>query len=204
MLSALNGASGEQLKNREIVEGANVPKGSFFAADVGTPASINDYGAGDVGANDYKDALFHPAPRGKNKPKITDDAVIKLPDMKTVERGYSEARAQAAFKAIPWKTTPWTPEEDKLLAELVEKEKDGGRGRWSRISKALMRTYTDVSTRWTQVLSTPKPEEEYQDILRDAEKVSALQGKGQSADKYNWMNKDTPTYTPPHITLNKQ
>ena len=59
----------------------------FFAADVGVPALIETYGGGDVGGNDYKDALFSYGPRGKNKPKITEDAVIKLPSMDKVERG---------------------------------------------------------------------------------------------------------------------
>eukprot|EP01036_Dinobryon_divergens_P026508 gene26508-35171_t len=193
----------EELKNRQIFNpNATVPTGRFFAADVGVPASIFDYGSGDVGGNEYEDALFHPAPRGKNKPLITEDAVVKLPNMKTVYRGYSEARAVAAHKATPWITTPWTPEEDAKLAQLVDSD-TGGRGKWGRVSKAMLRTSTDCSTRYMQVVN-PKPEEPYGDILRDAEILSGLQGKGLPAEKYNWMNKGSTTYVAPHSTLKKE
>ena len=37
--------------------------------------------------------MYSNGPRGKNKPKITDKAVIKLPPMSKIERGYSEAKA---------------------------------------------------------------------------------------------------------------
>ena len=193
----------EVLKNRQIFNpNATVPTGSFFAADVGIPASTLDYGSGDVGGNEYEDALFHAAPRGKNKPLITEDAVVKLPDMKTVYRGYSEARAVAAHKATPWITSPWTPEEDAKLAKLVESD-TAGRGKWGRVSKAMLRTATDCSTRYTQVVN-PKSEEAYGDILRDAEILSGLQGKGLPAEKYNWMNQGSTTYVPPHSTLKKE
>lgn len=183
------------MKDKETVPLVNEPKflgevphgSKFFAADVGIPTLNEDYGGGDVGANDYKDALFHKGPRGKNKPLITEDAVIKLPDMQTCERGYSEARAVAAFKAAGFKTTPWTEEEDNKLRELAALEKEGVRGRWVRISKVLHRAPNDVSTRWMQVLS-PNVDNHYPDILRDSERFSGLQGKGLVDEKFNWMS----------------
>ena len=193
----------EELKNRQIYnKNATVPTGSFFAADVGVRTDKYDYGSGDVGGNEYQDALFHSAPRGTNKPLITEDAVVKLPDMRTVYRGYSEARATAKHKATPWITTPWTPKEDAKLAQLVEADKMG-RGKWGRIEKAMMRTATDCSTRYSQVIK-PKPEEPYGDILRDAEKLSAAQGKGLPSEKFAWMMKDSSTYVAPHSTLDKE
>jgi hypothetical protein len=144
----------------------------FFAADVGVPALIEEFGGGDVGGNDYKDALFHAGPRGKNKPKITDVAVVKLPSMATVERGHHDYRRPDGTMASDssgktYKTGPWTPEEDEKLKQLAAAEKEGARGRWVRFSAAMNRSPSDCSLRWNQVLN-PIDGSEYRDILQDS------------------------------------
>mmetsp|Transcript_23994 Transcript_23994/g.32873 ORF Transcript_23994/g.32873 Transcript_23994/m.32873 type:complete len:221 (+) Transcript_23994:83-745(+) len=170
------------------IDGAPTPGTQYFAADVGVPALIEDYGGGDVGGNDYKDSLFHYGPRGTKKPKITDVAVVKVPDMATVERGYSEAKAAAARKAANYKTGPWTDEEDQKLREALAVEKEGVRGRWERVAKVMRRPATECSLRWVQVLN-PNLDNYHPSILIDAERVSGLQGKGLPVDeKVNWMN----------------
>ena len=91
----------------EITEKSGVPlkaapygKRQFFAADVGAISGKEEFGGGDVGGNEYEDALFHPGPRGKNKPLIGDKAVVKLPSMSQVERGYSEAKAKKVYVSL--------------------------------------------------------------------------------------------------------
>lgn len=156
-------------KHETQLEG-NAPYGrQFFAADVGVPTYDEEFGGGDVGGNDYKDALFHAGPRGKNKPKITDVAVVKLPDMRTVERGFKDYRnpdgtMASEFKGKNFKTGPWTKEEDAKLIELMKKEKDGVRGRWVRIASALGRSTADCNSRWSHNLAPPH-ETQYPNIL---------------------------------------
>jgi hypothetical protein len=127
----------------------------FLAAEIGVPAATEEYGGGDVGGNDYKDALFQCGVR-KNVPPITEDAVVKVPNMRYVERGYSEAKAAVAFAAEKFKTGEWSKSEDIKLIELVGMEKEGVRGRWVRISQALRRSTQDCSLRWYQVLNPSK------------------------------------------------
>jgi len=152
------------------------PEGQqFFAADLGVPALVEDYGGGDVGGNDYEDALFHYGPRGKNKPSIKEMSVVKLPnldDPKTY-RGHHDFRNPDGTMASEdrsrvFKTGPWTPEEDALMIAMNEKDPNS-RGRWTRISKALGRTTADCGFRWNQHLRPPQNLEEYRDILRDNE-----------------------------------
>lgn len=140
---------------------------SFLAAEVGVPSANEDFGGGDVGGNDYQDALYQCGVR-KDVPPITQNAVVKVPDMRFVERGYSEAKAAAAYAAAKYKTGPWSKEEDEKLTQLFHAEKDGVRGRWVRISKVMQRTPNDCSLRWMQVLS-PNIENNYKDIVRDNE-----------------------------------
>ena len=99
---------------------------------------------------------------------------MKIPDMKTVYRGYSEAKAKAVYdeKKKHWKVQgqdEWTPAEDKLLLELIEQWPDGTRGRWVKISEALNRSTADVNSRWFHVHS-PNTDNDYRDILKDAER----------------------------------
>lgn len=128
----------------------------FLAAEVGVPAAVEEYGGGDVGGNDYKDALYQNGVR-KDVPPISENAVVKVPNMLYVERGYSEAKAAAAFKAERFKEGKWSKEEDAKLIELVAKEKEGVRGRWVRISKILRRSTQDCSLRWYQNLNPDRP-----------------------------------------------
>jgi len=145
----------------------------FFAADVGTPAWIKDYGGGDVGATEFEDALYHARPRGANKPKIEEKAVVKLPDMRTVYRGHKDFRRAdgtmaAEDESLNFKTTPWTSAEDEQLRLLMASDAGGTRGRWTRFSKIMRRSTADLSARWIQVLNPPD-QSGYKDIVRDAE-----------------------------------
>ena len=154
----------------------------FFQADIGVPSKDTDFGGGIVGGNEYEDALFHPGPRGTNKPKITDKAVVKIPDMKTVYRGYSEAKAKTQFeiKKQYWKVQgvdEWTPQEDQFLRELVEKWPEGSRGRWVKISDELNRSTADVNSRWFQHLQ-PNTDNDYKDIIADADNDLILKKQG--------------------------
>ena len=59
-----------------------------------TTNTTTDYGGGDVGGNDYNDALFSCGPRGKNKPDINEKAVVVLPDLSNGKgyRGHHDLR----------------------------------------------------------------------------------------------------------------
>ena len=154
----------------------------FFQADIGVPSKDTDFGGGIVGGVEYEDALYHAGPRGTKKPLITDKAVVKLPDMKTVYRGYSEAKAKVQFevKKKYWKVQgedEWTPQEDKFLLELLEKWPEGTRGRWVKISDELNRSTADVNSRWFQHLS-PNLENDYKDIIADADNDLILKQQG--------------------------
>lgn len=152
------------------------PEGKkFFAADLGIPALVYDYGGGDVGGNDYQDAMFHYGPRGANKPDINEKAVVKLPNLNDPKtyRGHHDFRRPDGTMAsedctAAFKTTPWTPEEDAKLIEMNGKDANA-RGRWTRMSVALNRSVADCGFRWNQHLRPPMDLEQYRDILRDNE-----------------------------------
>lgn len=168
----------------------------FYAADIGIPALVEDYGGGEVGGHDFSGSMFHEGPRGKNKPKITDKAVVKLPSMDKVERGYSEAKARAAYKAKNYKKldewTPWTPQEDAKLQAIYDAD-SGLRGRWSRIAVEMGRSVTDCSLRWSQVLhpvdsSDPK----FRNIILDSDNSRA--DRDAEWTKKDFWDKETTTW----------
>lgn len=175
-------AAAEEKPHETYIKGPAPYGKQFFQADIGVPSKDTDFGGGIVGGNDYEDSLYHAGPRGKNKPKITDKAVVKLPSMSTVERGYSEAKAKAVFelKKKSWKVQgedEWTPAEDKLLLELLEQWPEGTRGRWVKVSDALNRSTADVNSRWFHK-HKPNTENDYRDILRDADRDLIVQKEG--------------------------
>ena len=90
-------AEAEETPHDTYIKGPAPYGKQFFQADIGVPSKDTDFGGGIVGGNEYEDALYHAGPRGTNKPKITDKAQVKIPDMKTVYRGYSEAKAKAVY-----------------------------------------------------------------------------------------------------------
>lgn len=157
----------------------------FFQADVGVPSKDTDFGGGIVGGNDYVDSMYSNGPRGKDKPLITEKAVVKLPDMRNLSGnnvGYSEAKAKVQFeiKKQYWKVQgvdAWTPQEDKHLLELIEKWPEGSRGRWVKISDELNRSTADVNSRWFHHLR-PNVENDYRDILADADRDLILKKNG--------------------------
>lgn len=168
----------------------------FFAADVGIPAMVEDYGGGDVGGNDYKDSLFHEGPRGTNKPKITDVGVVKLPSMEKVERGYSEAKAKVAYANKDYKKledwTAWSKAEDEQLTDLYTNDTQG-RGKWTRISEVMKRSVSDCHLRWTQVLAPNDPsDEKYRNILTDSERTHAL--RNDDWTKSDFWDKETSSW----------
>ena len=176
-------AAAAEKPHETYIEGPAPYGKQFFQADIGVPSKDTDFEGGIVGGNEYEDALYHAGPRGKNKPKITDKAVVKLPNMKTVYRGYSEAKAKEVFdmKKAGWKKQgedEWTPAEDKMLLDLLEQWPEGTRGRWVKVSDALNRSTADVNSRWFHV-HKPNVENNYRDIVRDADADLILQKKGE-------------------------
>eukprot|EP01038_Epipyxis_sp_PR26KG_P005055 gene5055-7056_t len=167
----LSDKKAEKAHETQIVGDAPYGK-QFFAADVGVPTLHEDYGGGLVGGNDYKDALYHAGPRGKNKPKITEDAVIKLPSMATVERGFKDFRnpdgtMSSERRDIPVKSGPWSKEEEEKLKRLITSEPPGTRGTMARVAKSLNRTIMDCSTHWNQVVN-PVVDSHHKDIVNDS------------------------------------
>jgi hypothetical protein len=175
-------SAAEEKPHDTYIEGPAPYGKQFFQADVGVPSKDTDFGGGIVGGNEYEDALFHAGPRGTNKPKITDKAVVKLPNMQTVYRGYSEAKYKKVYeeKKKQWKVQgkdEWTPAEDKLLVDLIEQWPEGTRGRWVKISDALNRSTADVNSRWFHH-HRPNIDNDYRDILKDAERDLIIKKQG--------------------------
>lgn len=153
----------------------------FFQADIGVPAMILDYGGGDIGGNDYNDAMFSCGPRGKNKPGIKDVGVVTLPDLTNGKgyRGHHDLRrpdgTMATYDAamdVVQKKGGWTKAEDDELVALIKSEPDGTRGRWTRIAKKTGRAVSDCSTRWLHVLNPDKDKGPMKDIIRDNERIN--------------------------------
>ena len=178
--------SAEEKPHETYIEGPAPYGKQFFQADIGKPSKDTDFGGGIVGGIDFEDALYSKGPRGTNKPKITDKAVVKLPDMNNLSGnnvGYSEAKAKMQFeiKKKYWKVQgedPWTPQEDQHLLELIEKWPEGTRGRWVKISDEINRSTADVNSRWFHHLK-PNTENDYRDILADADRDLILKKKGE-------------------------
>ena len=175
-------AAADEKPHETYIEGPAPYGKQFFQADIGVPSKDTNFGGGMVGGVEFEDALYHSGPRGKNKPSITDKAVVKLPDMRTVYRGYSEAKAKVAFEEK--KRTckiqgedAWTQMEDDRLLELIEKWPEGTRGRWVKISDELNRSTADVNSRWFHH-HKPNVNNDYKDIIADADKDLILKKKG--------------------------
>lgn len=132
--------------------------------------------------------MYSNGPRGKNKPLITDKAVVKLPPMSKIERGYSEAKAAKAYAQANFKKgVAWTDAEDRELLRLADLEAEGTRGRWVRISQALGRSTQDCSLRWNQHLNPVTIETKgYRDIIRDADEDLKLKKEG----KQRWNTQE--------------
>mmetsp|Transcript_19368 Transcript_19368/g.32848 ORF Transcript_19368/g.32848 Transcript_19368/m.32848 type:complete len:180 (+) Transcript_19368:92-631(+) len=130
----------------------------------GKPDS-DDFNYSGVGSGGIEEGGFYSIGKKGHVPSIHEKAVVKLPDMRTVERGFSDRRLAQERANANYKEGDFTKEEDDLILQMV-KESDGTRGLWVRIGKALNRHEQHCLYRYTQVLNADyKPE--YKDIVND-------------------------------------
>jgi hypothetical protein len=131
--------------------------------------STEDSNASGVGVGGTEEGGFYSVGKKDFIHPIDTPYVVDLPDMRYVERGYSDKKAKAirdAKRQIPG-DVPFTQAEDDMIRKMVG-ESDGKRGLWVAIGAHLNRHEQHCLYRWTQVLNADyKPD--YKDIVRDNE-----------------------------------
>eukprot|EP01041_Mallomonas_annulata_P000149 gene149-251_t len=113
-----------------------------------------------LGAGGHEDGgFFHFGPR-PNKPSIDEKAVVVLPPMDKIERGYSDAKAEkkrnlARQNGLKESADehPFSEEDDALIMKMVAEWPAGKRGQWVAIGKALNRPEQGCLYRYTQYLN---------------------------------------------------
>ncbi|KAJ1412698.1 hypothetical protein B484DRAFT_402220 [Ochromonadaceae sp. CCMP2298] len=115
------------------------------------PTVNEDYNDSGVGSGGAEEGGFYSVGKKSFIHSIDTPYVVNLPDMRFVERGYSEKKAKAIRDSKRLIEGEFTQAEDEMILKMVAEFK-GGRGLWVKIGAHLNRLEQHCLYRCVSVL----------------------------------------------------